>query len=69
MSHVCRMPAIFRPLSLLLIILAAIPNSHAQENQAAPGKISRELVQLDKATLRNHAHFGVQIDSPPFQHV
>ena len=52
MSHVCRMPAIFRPLSLLLIILAAIPNGHAQENQATPGDASGKLYVLDAGNGR-----------------
>jgi outer membrane protein assembly factor BamB len=45
------MPALFRPLSLLLIILAAIPNSHAQENQA-PGDASGKLYVLDAGNNR-----------------
>ncbi|HEV8494709.1 MAG TPA: amine dehydrogenase large subunit, partial [Candidatus Angelobacter sp.] len=45
------MPAIFRPLSLLLIILAAISNSHAQENQA-PGDVSGKLYVLDAGNNR-----------------
>src|ERR1043166_5537979 len=52
MSHVCRMAAIFRPLSLFLIILAAIPNSQAQENQAAPGNASGKLYVLDAGNHR-----------------
>jgi hypothetical protein len=46
------MPAVFRPLSLLLIILAAIPNSHAQEKQAAPGDASGKLYVLDAGNNR-----------------
>jgi hypothetical protein len=46
------MPAVFRPLSLLLIILAAIPNSHAQEKQAAPGDASGKLYVLDAGNSR-----------------
>lgn len=52
MSPVCRMRAIFRPLSLLLIILAAIPNSHAQESQAAPGDASGKLYVVDAGNDR-----------------
>ena len=48
----CRMPATFRPLSLLLIILAAIPNSRAQENQTAPGDASGKLYVLDAGNSR-----------------
>ncbi len=47
MSHVCRMPAIFRPLSLLLIILAAIPKSRAQQNQPVPDDVPGKLYVLD----------------------
>lgn len=54
MSHVCRMPAIFRLLSLLLIILAATPNSHAQENQATPGDASGKLYVLDAGNGRKN---------------
>jgi hypothetical protein len=46
------MAAIFRPLSLFLIILAAIPNSQAQENQAAPGNASGKLYVLDAGNHR-----------------
>ena len=52
MSHVYRMPGIFRPLSLFLIILAAIPKSHAQENQVAPSDASGKLYVLDAGNDR-----------------
>lgn len=47
MSHVCRMPAIFRLLSFLLISLVAIPKGHAQENQPVPDDVPGKLYVLD----------------------
>lgn len=52
MSHVCRMRAIFRPLSFLLIILATIPKSHAQEDQTVAGDASGKLYVLDAGNDR-----------------
>jgi len=63
MSHVCRMPAIFRPFSLVLIILSAIPNSHAQENQAASGDASGKLYVLDAGNSRKKPQ--VLVVDPP----
>lgn len=52
MSHVCRIPAIFRPLSFLLISLVAIPKGYAQENQPVPDDVPGKLYVLDAGNRR-----------------